>query len=463
MAQPYDYTLNIPSPLDAFSKAFNVGAAGQKAKYAREDREAAIARKEAETLDVNNFFNKPLAERTSDDYLRLGMINPELAEMAQKQWDSKSEAEQGVAFRDATQIHAALTNLLSGETAPEIVDQIFASRVEATRGDPVLNRMWVDARELAKTNPEGAEAIVGSRIAVLPGGKDYFATMKTRGEESRAAAMQAATLKGQQSPNRIALRKLGIVGDPLKPTDADKFSNGLTMYRTDLGEQYGVDVNNNILQGEDYSRKLAEARDFEAATVGQTASERTRGRLNVEAELAPDIANMVAQATKSGEIGQQMAADAYNTLGKVRLNIGNLEAAIAAVDAGADTGFVESQFPDWRASSIELRNIQRQLGLDVIGSVTFGALSEGELKLALETALPLNLQPAELKDWLQRKREAQLAMASELEKATMFFSGGGTLGEYVRLQQRRQVPSGAQNPMGNRAAVLSEMDAILGN
>jgi hypothetical protein len=172
---------------------------------------------------------------------------------------------------------------------------------------------------------------------------------------------------------------------------------------------------------------------------------------------------MVARATKGGEISQQMAADSYNTLGKVRLNIGNLEAAIAAVDAGADTGVVESQFPDWRASSIELRNIQRQLGLDVIGSVTFGALSAEELKLALETALPLNLQPAELKDWLQRKREAQLAMASELEKATMFFSGGGTLGEYVRLQQRRQVPSGAQNPMGNRAAVLSEMDAILGN
>jgi hypothetical protein len=55
MAQPYDYSLNIPSPLQAFGQAFNVGAAGQKAKYAREDREAAIARKEAETLAVNFF------------------------------------------------------------------------------------------------------------------------------------------------------------------------------------------------------------------------------------------------------------------------------------------------------------------------------------------------------------------------------------------------------------------------
>jgi hypothetical protein len=58
MAQPYDYSLNIPSPLQAFGQAFNVGAAGQKAKYAREDREAGIARKEAETLAVNDLFLK---------------------------------------------------------------------------------------------------------------------------------------------------------------------------------------------------------------------------------------------------------------------------------------------------------------------------------------------------------------------------------------------------------------------
>jgi hypothetical protein len=198
MAQPYDYTLNIPSPLQAFGQAFNVGAAGQKAKYDREDREAAIARKEAETLAVNNFFNKPLDHRTSDDYLQLAMINPQLAEMAQKQWDSKSEAEQGVAFRDATQIHTALRNSLSGETDPEIVDQIFARRVEATRGDPGLNKMWVDARELARTNPEGAEAIVGTRIVQLPGGKDYFAAIKLLGEESRARQLQPEIIKENQ-------------------------------------------------------------------------------------------------------------------------------------------------------------------------------------------------------------------------------------------------------------------------
>lgn len=55
MAQPYDYSLNIPSPLQAFGQAFNVGAAGQKARYAREDRAAAIAKKHP-TMLLSRFF-----------------------------------------------------------------------------------------------------------------------------------------------------------------------------------------------------------------------------------------------------------------------------------------------------------------------------------------------------------------------------------------------------------------------
>jgi hypothetical protein len=204
MAQPYNYSLNIPSPMQAFGQAFNVGAAGQRARLAREDREAAIAQREAERLAVESFFEKPLEQRTSEDYLRLGMINPQIAELAQSQFDALSAERQQVAFRDATQIHTALRNFLAGETDPEIVDQIFASRVEATRNDTGLNKMWVDARELAKLDPEGAEAMVGTRIATLPGGKDYFATMKTRGEEARSAQLQPGKIK----ENKLQVEKL---------------------------------------------------------------------------------------------------------------------------------------------------------------------------------------------------------------------------------------------------------------
>ena len=204
MPQPYDYSLNIPSPMDAFSQAFNVGAAGQKARYAREDREAAIAREEAKTAAVDGFFAKPISERTQEDYLILGRFSPQLAELAQSQWDNMSEERQQVAFRDATQIHTALINTLVGETDPEIVDQIFARRVEGTKGDPGLHKMWTDARELARTDPEAAEAMVGTRIAQLPMGKDYFLTMASRGKTAREAALQPGQVKEQ----RLKLTKL---------------------------------------------------------------------------------------------------------------------------------------------------------------------------------------------------------------------------------------------------------------
>ena len=91
MAQPYDYSLNIPSPLQAFGQAFNVGAAGQKAKEARQARELALQRQEEGNRLVNEYFETPADQRTYDQALQIGMYNPQFAELAQKQFDALSE------------------------------------------------------------------------------------------------------------------------------------------------------------------------------------------------------------------------------------------------------------------------------------------------------------------------------------------------------------------------------------
>jgi hypothetical protein len=197
MAQPYNYSLNVPSPMQAFGQAFNVGAAGQKAKEDRQARELALKRQEEGNTLVNEYFETPADQRTYDQALRIGMYNPQFAELAQKQFDALSEQQQQSAFTDATQIHSALLNVLAGETDFEILDQILDRRVQATKGNPGLNKMWSDARELARTDPDAAELMVASRIATLPGGKDYFATMKARGEEARAAQLQPGAIKKQ--------------------------------------------------------------------------------------------------------------------------------------------------------------------------------------------------------------------------------------------------------------------------
>jgi hypothetical protein len=72
-----------------------------------------------------------------------------------------------------------------------------------------------------------------------------------------------------------------------------------------------------------------------------------------------------------------------------------------------------------------LNNVRSQLGLDVIGSVTFGALSEGELNLALDTALPTTLQPKALRQYLTDKKAAQEKLVGYLSKQISYLSKPG--------------------------------------
>lgn len=325
MAQPYDYSLNIPSPLQAFGQAFNVGAAGQKARYAREDRAAAIAKKETDDAFIEVFFEVPVQDRTQDQYLRLGMINPQIAELAQQQFDALSEQQQQNAFLDATQIHTALRGSLLGETDFEMVDQIIARRVDATKGNPALNKMWSDAREIARTDPEAAEAMVGARIATLPGGKEYFDAMKTRGEEARAVALD---------PQKRAEQKLKVekLQDEIKFNKFEGFQ---------LMAEAGVDINSLVAEDSEIRGPLeqiakrqkqlqlaekakntaaAEKLQLEIANLKNTAKEKAQTKINdVNNALSgsDDLVTFINKILKAGGSPTDEDSAMYEVFGTI--------------------------------------------------------------------------------------------------------------------------------------------------
>jgi hypothetical protein len=165
-------------------------------------------------------------------------------------------------------------------------------------------------------------------------------------------------------------------------------------------------------------------------------------------EFGADTQGLRSGARKGAEIGQTEAQKAFELVGKIRTNLGNLDSAVAALDAGANTGIIASKFPNWKASTIELQNIQRRLGLDIIGSVTFGALSEGELSLALETALPLNMNPKQLRDWLTRKRDAQVKLSNYVSEQAKYLSKPGrNLGNWLEFAEEKYGTGPAQGSM----------------
>ncbi|WP_372857606.1 hypothetical protein [Pseudoalteromonas sp.] len=159
------------------------------------------------------------------------------------------------------------------------------------------------------------------------------------------------------------------------------------------------------------------------------------GKFGLGAQEKSDI--KVNEAANK-ELSKQAAIaskDAFDSMKKVRTSIGSMTDAIKALDKGAATGPIISKLPNFRAATIELDNARGRMGLDIVGATTFGALSESELKFALDTALPDKLEPADLKDWLTRKRGAQKKLAEELLNAATFLGKpGNTISKYIEQE-----------------------------
>ena len=209
------------------------------------------------------------------------------------------------------------------------------------------------------------------------------------------------------------------------------FKSGLT----EVSDPQGA-----VITGQRRADKIREAREFGAEVQGKRSRERTLG-----SEIAKT----------SIEVG----GAAFKKLPVIRGNIANLDKVISAIDKGAKSGAVERFLPSVRAASVELDNLRNQLGLDVIGDVTFGALSKGELDLALDTALPTGLDETELKAWAENKRSAQTNVLKELRKTAKFFSLGGTITEYLTLQDKISAQGG---DAGSAQTITSqaEFDAL---
>jgi hypothetical protein len=147
-----------------------------------------------------------------------------------------------------------------------------------------------------------------------------------------------------------------------------------------------------------------------------------------------------AGGRRAATVAVDTSLSAFDQVGKSRANIANLEEAKRLVlEEGANTGFIADNFPSWKDSTIALDTVKNKLGLDVVGSVTFGALSQGELTLALNTALPTKLDEAGLVDWIDRKISAQGKLQDYLYAQAIYLADGDkTIGDWLRSQKAEQ-------------------------
>lgn len=173
--------------------------------------------------------------------------------------------------------------------------------------------------------------------------------------------------------------------------------------------------------------------------VGETSEQKREADIQASARKEQQKA-LLQGKTSAVKQAIVKGGQAFDRIQPISTAINNYDEAIAAIDEGAETGVIDSMLPSFRKASIELDNVVKRLGLDVVGNTTFGALSESELAFALKAAVPDNLQPAELREWLIAKRDAQKKVKARVEEAASFLSDGThTLKDWVEFDKARQL------------------------
>lgn len=148
----------------------------------------------------------------------------------------------------------------------------------------------------------------------------------------------------------------------------------------------------------------------------------------------------IKQREKFGELSGSSRAKAIDSgierISKIDVGLANIDRAISALNAGAGVGAIERFLPSFKAASVSLDNIQKSMALDVIGAVTFGALSEGELNLAKEVALPTGLDTDALIQHLSERKAAQQKLRDYFNEQIQFLDQGGTVAGFLREKER---------------------------
>ncbi len=174
----------------------------------------------------------------------------------------------------------------------------------------------------------------------------------------------------------------------------------------------------------------------DGTTKVETLKDTAKRQVKTARTYGAEIQGLRSGERESGKGAIKIGHDAFNKLAPIRKNITNLRKGITLLDKGALTGPLDKFLPNFRASTIELKNLQGQLGLDIISDVTFGALSEAELAFALDTAIPERLNKEELKSWLLRKASGQSKLYDAYEDAALYLGKpGNDIPGYLQLKR----------------------------
>lgn len=372
-----------------------------------------------------------------------------------------------------SQVRQALGGLQQPEFAPQTQQQQQLAEQTAGLGGALAQAEQpqpIKSQEEKIRIARGIDPAIANRVLRDMGLDD----VSKRAEMSRFAADLEAT-PFEMRPEKIMARSEKLRAEGRNSTETDKLLDldeqaqnkgllGIQLMDLTTKERLGVQA--AATRG---LEKPAGQREFEALTETLTEQQKKEAALiklglspravgsaiqTISSEgIAEEIgksSEIIAQRKKFGEMtgaSRSKAIDkGFEKIVKIDLGIRNLDRAIEAIDAGASTGVLQQFSPSIRASSVALDQVRNTLALDVLNSATFGALSEKELELVKETALPTKLRSAELRQWVVDRKAAEQKLRAYYQEQINWLDKGGTVASFLREKERELTQQSAATP-----------------
>ena len=345
-----------------------------------------------------------------------------------------------------------------------------------TRGQQLLQltdqrkgALFNDARELRVRGDAGDKQgmldLLNNRIEILQGDPNADPSQSIDLRNKLMSGDFEGTMSDLRLAEKVGMQATDRDGNPfLKDLEAEKLRlkpKGPALSDTEKSFKKLTSLEAQL----SVAKKAGDKAAIDAATKQvnnfKTLSGKFGASTQSKADIAVDKANRIALSKQASDA----SGAAFKGLKNIRSTILNMGDAIRALDNNADTGPIISKLPSFREASIELDNIRGRMGLDVIGSVAFGALSESELAFALDTALPTDLQPKALKAWLKRKITVQRKLAKGLRDAAVFLGKpGNTIADYIERQELKTKALSTKEDLNEAdAEELRQLEAEFGD
>ena len=362
-----------------------IGQERQAAQLAQQAAQQAAQQQQESHLLMQRVLSNPNA--TAADYGAISAINPKFTESIKAQWDRLDTSRQQQSLGDASKLFSALQ---SGR--PDVALESVETQLKAAEnsGDAQRAQQYKAFRDMIQQAPDYARAILGSTIAATPGGDKYFSTLKTIGEEGRAAAKAPADLLKATVEARYADSK----------AQAD-IANTLSQIQ-ERGGRLGLDREKFNL---DFDTTLAKMQQSGGVPL-------SAGMEKLQAESVGNAIN--AKTVSDKAVGLASALREAETL------VGGKPLRWLAENAKKITGS-EDSFTALRQEYVRLRN------QGVIADLPPGVATDRDISLVREGFPSDTASPAYVADWLDSYAKVQKAVAQKEDAKAEWISNVGSL------------------------------------